>query len=201
MWKNVKGVATNAWKLGLKNMAQITTVIGLISATLGLWWQIDKKLEESMMEQTQVIIAEMNVRTSWIAEFEKEDLFERIQVLELEIKALEDAGEPVPGLDQRIRGQDGEVVLLLRLHAAEGPQQHADFVLRLIGHILDRNGHELKNNLLDTQNVLGVLVYSKTFWESNFLYSPHKPCNDKNHREFGLLKQVEARRLVGRVHV
>lgn len=96
MWKNVAGVATNAWKLGLKNMAQITTVIALISATLGLWWQIDKKLEESMMEQTQIIIQEMNVRTSWIAEFEKEDLFERIQVLELEIAALEQAGEPIP---------------------------------------------------------------------------------------------------------
>ena len=96
MLKNIKGVATNAWKLGLKNMAQITTIIGLISAVLGLWWQIDKKLEESMMEQTQIIIKEMDVRTSWIAEFEKEDLFERIQVLELEIASLQNAGEPVP---------------------------------------------------------------------------------------------------------
>ena len=96
MLKNIKGVATNAWKLGLKNMAQITTVIGLISAVLGLWWQIDKKLEESMMEQTQIIIKEMDVRTSWIAEFEKEDLFERIQVLELEVEDLERQGLHVP---------------------------------------------------------------------------------------------------------
>ena len=96
MWKNIKGIATNSWKMGLKNIGQITTVIGLISAVLGLWWQIDKKLEESMMEQTEIIVQEMNKRTSWIAEFEKEDLFERIQVLKLEIDALKAAGEPVP---------------------------------------------------------------------------------------------------------
>lgn len=96
MLKNITGVATNAWKLGLKNMAQITTVIALISAVLGLWWQIDKKLEESMMEQTQIIIQEMDVRTSWIAEYNKEDLFERIQVLELEIEDLQEHGQPVP---------------------------------------------------------------------------------------------------------
>jgi len=85
-----------ASKLPWKTISQVTAIVSLVSACLGLWWKIDQKLEESIKEQTNLIVQEMDVRTSWIAEFQKDDLFERIQVLQLEIEALEHAGKEVP---------------------------------------------------------------------------------------------------------
>lgn len=83
-------------KLTWKTISQVTAIVSLVSACLGLWWTIDQKLEESIKEQTNLIVQEMDVRTGWIAEFQKDDLFERIQVLQLEIEALEHAGTQVP---------------------------------------------------------------------------------------------------------
>lgn len=96
MFKSIISVATQTAKLPWKSISQMTAIVSLVSASLGLWWQINAKLEETVKAQTQVIIAEMDKRTSFIAEYNKEDLFERIQVLRLEIKALENAEEPVP---------------------------------------------------------------------------------------------------------
>ena len=100
MIKQIIAVVTNASKLPWADITKLTTVVTLVASILGLWWQIDKKLEESIMEQTKIIIQEMDKRTSWIAEYEKEDLFERIQVLELEIEALEAQGETIPERDK-----------------------------------------------------------------------------------------------------
>ena len=96
MIKQATTVVTQLAKLPWKSISQMTAIVTLISASLGLYWQINAKLTETIKEQTQVIIQEMDERTTWIAEFEKEDLFERIQVLELQIAAIEQSGEPVP---------------------------------------------------------------------------------------------------------
>lgn len=96
MLKQATTVVTQLVKLPWKSISQMSAIVTLITASLGLYWQVSAKLTESIKEQTQVIIQEMDERTSWIAEYNKEDLFERIQVLELEIAALERDGQPVP---------------------------------------------------------------------------------------------------------
>lgn len=96
MLKQATTVVTQLAKLPWKSISQMGAIVTLISASLGLYWQINAKLVETIKEQTNVIIQEMDMRTTFIMEMEKEDLFERIQVLELQIAALERANEPVP---------------------------------------------------------------------------------------------------------
>ena len=89
---NIKEVPKWIWA----TIVGVGTVAGLLTTMFTLWNAVENKIEGSIKQQTVLIIQELDNRTGDLAELQKDDLWDRIVLLELEIKSLEDTNQYVP---------------------------------------------------------------------------------------------------------
>ena len=81
IWKTVVGVAALA---------------GLAVSFFTIQQFFESRLEKEFTAQSEKIITEIQNKSETIMDFQKDDLWDRIQLLETEIEGRKDAGTPVP---------------------------------------------------------------------------------------------------------
>jgi hypothetical protein len=80
------------WKV----VAGVAVVAGLIVSFITIQNSIDDRMSKEFGAQSTKIINEIHKKTGTLADFQKDDLWDRIQLLELEIDAMKKQGLDVP---------------------------------------------------------------------------------------------------------
>lgn len=73
-----------------------STVIGLIAASLGLWWKLDSEIKSSVMSSTEIVVKQSETNTVDIISIIRSQLKTDILVTKSEIKAYEEQHKHVP---------------------------------------------------------------------------------------------------------
>jgi len=81
---------------GMRTIIGAGTLAGVLMSFFTLQKVFDDRLKEEFSTQSTKIITEIQDKANTLADFQKDDLWDRIQLLETEIEARKESGKVVP---------------------------------------------------------------------------------------------------------
>ncbi len=85
-------LSVTVWKV----IAGVGTVAGVIVSLFGVQEIFDNRLKQEFAAQSEKIIYQIESKSNTLMDYQRDDLWDRIQLMETEIEGRQEASTPVP---------------------------------------------------------------------------------------------------------